>query len=114
MPSIQTIIDAKFLSLCTAPEAVAWLKEKRQKIKRLNSLAREDFTCQEETLAARKDPYIDFGLARYGTSKAGKHVYARDDEAIRLTFLAHFPNGGFATYSSSLSWRTNLRAQCRN
>jgi hypothetical protein len=54
---------------------------------------------EEETLAARNDPYIDFGLARYGwCAKACKQVYERGDHAIKYTFLAHFPNGGFHPY----------------
>jgi hypothetical protein len=97
MPTIKAIIEAKFLSVCTASEAVGWLKEKRQGMKKLNSLARDDYSYEEATLAARNDPYIDFGLARYGTSDNGcKDVYQRGDDAIKATFLASFPNGGFA------------------
>jgi hypothetical protein len=98
MPTIKAIIDAKFLSVCTASEAVGWLEEKRQGIKKLNSLALDDYGHEEAVLAARNDPFIDFGLARYGTSANGcKNVYQRGDDAIKVTFLASFPNGGFAS-----------------
>jgi hypothetical protein len=94
--TIQAFIEGKFLSVCPTGEAVAWLKEKREAVKEWHALALQDHTYQEEALVARDDPYIDFCLARYGTSaKAGQHVYARGDAAIRYTFLAHFPNGGF-------------------
>jgi hypothetical protein len=98
MATVAQIIDVKFLSLCPPGEAVAWLKEKRAGVTKLNSLFRSDFSFQEQALALRNDPYIDFGLARYGmNTDAAKEVYARGDTAIRLTFLAYFPNGGFAT-----------------
>jgi hypothetical protein len=98
MTSISTIIDVKFLSVCPPSEAVAWLREKREGIGigKLNLFTRTDYSYQELALAGRNDAYIDFGLARYGTStEAGKIVYARGDDAIRLTLLAHFPNAGF-------------------
>src|SRR5260221_7497775 len=69
MRSIQAIIDAKFLSLCPAPDAVAWLKEKRQGVPTDTLLLTDDHTYEEEALAGRNDPYIDFGLARYGISE---------------------------------------------
>jgi hypothetical protein len=98
MTAVQSVIEAKFLSVCTSSEAVAWLREKRQGTTRLNSIFCEGNDSQEEALVARCDPYIDFSLARYGMcAKAGKEVYARGDTAIRYTFLACFPNGGFAT-----------------
>lgn len=95
--SIQSIIDGKFLSLCPASEAVAWLKGKREAIRDLRFGFRGgENQHEEETLAARNDPYIDFGLARYGwCAKACKPVYERGDHAIKCTFLAYFPNGGF-------------------
>jgi hypothetical protein len=97
MISVPTTIEVKFLSICPPSEAVAWLREKRQGIGKLNLLARTDYRHQELALAARNDAYIDFGLARYGTSsEAGKIVYEREDDALRLTLLAHFPNAGFA------------------
>ena len=50
----------------------------------------------------RNDPYIDFGLARFGTSEAaGRMVFTRGDLGIRCAYLAHFPGGGF-------SWRDNF------
>ena len=101
--SIQSIIDGKFLSLCQAPEAVAWLKGKREAIGdvRFGFLGGEN-QHEEQTLAARNDPYIDFGLARYGwCAKACKQFYERGDHAIKCTFLAHFPNGGFHRFSDS-------------
>src|SRR5216684_226573 len=97
MRSIQAIIDAKFLSLCPAPDAVAWLKEKRQGVPTDTLLLTDDHTYEEEALAGRNDPYIDFGLARYGISeKACRAVFLRGDSDIKTTFLACFPNGGFA------------------
>ena len=92
--SIQAIIDGKFLSLRPPSEAVAWLKGKREATRDVR-FAQEN-KHEEETLAARNDPYVDFGLARYGwCAEACGEVYERGDHAIRCTFLAHFPNGGF-------------------
>jgi hypothetical protein len=97
MLTTEQIVDGKYLTLCPAAEAVQWLKEKRASIEDLKSLMGKDYSHQEGVLAARNDPYIDFGLARYGTSdKACRAVYMRGDLAIRCTFLAYFPNGGFA------------------
>jgi hypothetical protein len=101
--SIQSIIDGKFLSLCPASEAVAWLKGKREAIRDLRFGFRGgENQHEEQTLAARNDPYIDFGLARYGwCAEACKPVYERGDHAIKCTFLAHFPNGGFYQFDSN-------------
>ena len=97
MTRIEAIIDGKFLSVCPVTEAVAWLKEKRGGKSKLTSLSHPDSASSQETvLAERDDPYIDFGLARYGTSEACKPVYERGDLGIKCTFLAHFPNGGYA------------------
>ena len=102
MLSTEQIIDAKFLSVCPQTEAVQWLRETRSGIGRTNRLIIKDYSHQEQTLASRNDAYIDFGLARYGTSQAaGKTVYARGDLGIRCTYLAHFPEGGF-------SWTDNF------
>jgi hypothetical protein len=103
MLSTEQIVDAKFLSVCPPTEAVQWLRAARSSsIGGLNSLSRKDYSHQEQTLADRNDPYIDFGLARYGTSEAaGKIVYARGDLGIRCAYLAHFPGGGFG-------WRDNF------
>ena len=93
-----TIVDVKFLSVCPPYDAVGWLKERRAEIGELDRLGLKDYSHQELALAARNDPYIDFGLARYGTStEAGKIVYGRGGAAIRITFLAHFPWAGFSS-----------------
>ena len=94
---IQSIMEGKFLSLCPASEAVAWLKGKREAITDLRfGFGGPENQHEEEILAARNDPYIDFGLAKYGwCAEACRQVYERVDHAIRCTFLAHFPNGGF-------------------
>src|SRR5262245_38908287 len=58
-----------------------------------------DHSQQETVLVERNDPYLDYALARYGTAtKACAAVYGRGDSYIRSTFLAHFPNGGFAQF----------------
>jgi hypothetical protein len=104
MLSTEQIVDAKFLSVCPPTEAVQWLRAaaRSSSIGGLNSLTRKDYSHQEQTLADRNDPYIDFGLARYGTSEAaGKIVYARGDLGIRCAYLAYFPGGGFG-------WRDNF------
>jgi hypothetical protein len=103
--SIQSIIDGKFLNLCPASEAVAWLKGKREAIQNLRFGFRGgENQHEEQTLTARNDPYIDFGLARYGwCAKACKQVYERGDHAIKCTFLAHFPNGGFDRITNAFS-----------
>jgi hypothetical protein len=94
--STEQIVDAKFLSVCPPTEAVQWLRAARSGMDKLKSLSRKDYSHQEQTLASRNDPYIDFGLARYGTSEAaGKEVYDRGDLGIRCAYLAHFPGGGF-------------------
>ena len=97
MLTTEQIVDGKYPSLCPAPDAVQWLKERRAGMTELSLLPRPDLSHQESVLAARDDPYIDFRLARYGTSdKSCKTVFMRGDLAIRCTFLAHFRNGGFA------------------
>jgi hypothetical protein len=102
MLSTEQIVDAKFLSVCPPTEAVQWLRAARSGIGTTNSITRKDYSHQEKTLADRNDPYIDFGLARYGTSEAaGRIVYARGDLGIRCAYLVHFPGGGFA-------WRNNF------
>jgi hypothetical protein len=96
MPTTEEIVEAKFLSVCSAQDAVEWLKHQRANVGRLNSIFRKDKTHQETVLESRKDPYIDFGLVRYGTTtEVAKKVYARGDMGIRCTALAHFPFGGF-------------------
>jgi hypothetical protein len=96
MLSTEQIVDAKFLEVCPPNEAVQWLRATRSGLGRLNSLMRKDYSYQEQALSARSDPYIDFGLARYGSSNvAGRIVFDRGDLGIRCTYLAHFPNGGF-------------------
>jgi hypothetical protein len=99
MARTGTIIDIKFLSVCSASDAVQWLKGKREQHRRSNlkfSSFRNRQEEEEETLVSRNDPYIDFGLARFGIEeKACKRVYERGDIGIRCTFLASFPNGGF-------------------
>ncbi len=95
MLATKAIVEGKYLSVCTAPEAVQWLKEIRKEVGDRGWLHGER-SYQEGILVQRDDPYIDFGLARYGTChKAGKVVYGRGDVGIRCTYLAHFPNGGF-------------------
>lgn len=96
MLQIEQIVDAKFLTVCPSTEAVQWLRTARASMGKPNRLTKRDYSHQEQTLADRNDPYIDFGLARYGTSEAaGKAVYARGDLGIRCAYLAHFPGGGF-------------------
>lgn len=90
----EAIVDSAFLRVCPAEEAIRWLKGKRATSDE-NPIIRADNAYQEAILAARNDPYIDFGIARYGTSKAAREVYKRGDVDLRCTFLAHFPNGGF-------------------
>jgi hypothetical protein len=94
MTTTQQIIDAKYLSVCPPSEAVEWLRQRR-----IENAEREHACYEEEALERRNDPYIDFGLARYGTcTTVAKRVYSRGDLAIRCTFLAHFPAGGFDPY----------------
>jgi hypothetical protein len=80
MPTIKAIIDAKFLSVCTASEAVGWLKEKRQGMKKLNSLARDDYTHEEAILAARNDPR---GLYARAGVEGGYRGWRRERWAYR-------------------------------
>jgi hypothetical protein len=99
MPRTETLIEVKFLSVCPASDAVQWLKSKRERRRRTNlrfsTFGREQEE-EENALAVRNDPYIDYGLARYGIElSACKIVYERGDLGIRCTFLANFPNGGF-------------------
>ena len=104
MATTESIIDAALLSVCPSAEAVQWLRHKREQITNLNSVLNKDYAYQEQVLVHRNDPYIDFGLARYGTSEdAAKLIYSRGDLGIRCTLLAHFPNGGFARYFEGFS-----------
>jgi hypothetical protein len=99
MARTKSLIDIKFLSVCSAPDAVQWLKDRRAqhapshlKFSTFGKRQEEE----ERALAARNDPYIDFGLARFGIEqRACKDVYERGDLGIRCTFLASFTNGGF-------------------
>jgi hypothetical protein len=75
---------------------VAWLKGKREAIRDLRFARGPENKHEEQILVDRNHPYIDFGLAKYGGSaEACKQVYERGDHAIKCTFLAYFPNGGF-------------------
>jgi hypothetical protein len=97
MQPTNKIIDAKFLSVCPAVEAVQWLKERREKISDVNhEIIAQEHEFVESVLLDRCDPYIDFGLARYGLDhKVARKLYDRSDEGLRCTILANIPNGGF-------------------
>jgi hypothetical protein len=91
MTTTEQIIEAKYLSVCSPSEAVEWLKQRR-----IENSGRANTCYEEETLERRNDPYIDFGLARYGTcTTVARRVYSRGDLALKCTFLAHFRHGGF-------------------
>ena len=112
--SIQAIIDGKFLSLCPPSEAVAWLKGKREATRDVR-FAQEN-KHEEETLAARNDPYVDFGLAN--TAGAPKPVekftnagIMRSDARFSHTFrmgasTKSLPTGSF--------WRTSRPRELKN
>ncbi len=99
MNSPEQIIEAKYLSVCSASEAVEWLRQRRAGIE---TTGWKNTCYEEDTLERRGDPYIDFGLGRYGTcASVARRVYSRGDLAIRCTFLAHFPHGGFDRYGGN-------------
>src|SRR6266496_5154321 len=95
MQPTNKIITAKFLTVCPPTEAVQWLKDRREKIVDVNHECFNDHEFVESALLHREDPYIDFGLARYGLDhKVAHQLYARGDEGLRCTILANVPNGG--------------------
>jgi hypothetical protein len=96
----EEIVEVKFLSVCSAPEAVQWLKQKREELGDKPWIMWRNYENQERALVLRNDPYLDFGLARYGTCiEVAKEVYGRGDLGIRCTLLAHFPGGGISLIS---------------
>jgi hypothetical protein len=102
MQPTNKIIDAKFLGVCPAADAVQWLRERREKISDVNRASRfEEHEFLESVLLDRCDPHIDFGLARYGLDhKVAHRLYDRGDEGLRCTILASAPHGGFDHYRS--------------
>jgi hypothetical protein len=95
----QTIIDGAFLQVCPPAEAVDWLRRARESANDQPFLSRSENSHQEQILYQRNDPYVEFGLARYGVNEAvATEIYLKGDLGIRCTILAHFPNGGFARY----------------
>jgi hypothetical protein len=105
MQPTNKIITAKFLSVCTATDAFQWLKDRREKISNVNHEGfREDHEFVENVLLDRCDPYIDFGLARYGLDhKVPQKLYDRGDEGLRCTILANTPRGGFNAFGSNFA-----------
>jgi hypothetical protein len=96
MESLTRIVTKRFLSVCPAEEALDWLKQRREKRGRWSLVWDDENDSYESVLLNRADHYIDFGLAKYGTSfNVAKRLYNRADEALRCVILANTPNGGF-------------------
>jgi hypothetical protein len=90
------IVTQKLLSVCPADKAVDWLNERRKQRRRWFLAQDGETDSYELILLNRFDCYIDFGLAKYGTSfDIAKQLYARADEALRRVILANTPAGGF-------------------
>lgn len=89
------------MEVCPPVEAVEWLKRARESADQKSLLLRDDNKHQEQILYSRNDPYIQFGLARYGISEEiARQIYGKEHLGTRCTLLAHFPSGGFHPLAS--------------
>jgi hypothetical protein len=101
---IESLIDARYLELCTPQMAYEWLKELQRP--EPTGTSRTDFFAKflgpkdwsrnhEMALYGRDDRMIDYGLARYGLSApVANELYKRLPHKDRLVMRACHPAGG--------------------
>lgn len=98
MDKIEEAVATAFLRACPPAEAVAWLRDRPTRESGFGEglIWDGEQTAVERLLVERDDPYILYGIARYGRSiEVIEAIWPTLDHPLRMTARLHHPFANF-------------------